>query len=143
MLALGGVWLAAGRAAFNLEFATLVDSPLSRETAIDLLDTSSGPAFVPLVLTLPCLLRRADPGGRRAPRAGLAGWLPLALWVVGIGTFVATEFVVKAAETAGIAVAAVALALLGNALGRSGGATSEEQRRGGVLQDAGHVGQEP
>ena len=142
MLALGGIWLAAGRAAFNLEFATLVDSSVPRDTAIDLLDASSGPAFLPLLLTLPCLLVGPILMAVGLRRAGLTGWLPLVLWIAGIGTFVATEFVVKAAETAGIAVAALALALLGAAAGRAGSAPSEQQRGGRVLQDPGHVGQE-
>ena len=46
-------------------------------------------------------------------RAGLAGWLPLVAWVVGIGAFLATEFTIKAGEIAGIGLAAVALTLIG------------------------------
>ncbi len=86
--------------------------------ALSVLDGSDGPGFIPLVLTLPCLLLGPVLMGVGARRAGLAGWLPLVLWVLGIGTFVATEFVLKAAEVAGIGVAAVALTLLGAALGR-------------------------
>ena len=142
MLAVGGIWLAAGRGAFNLEFATLVDASLPRETAIQVLDASSGPAFVPLLLTLPCLLLGPILMAIGVHRAGLAGWLPLALWVVGIGTFVATEFVLKAAETAGIAVAALALALLGVALGRPATETSEQARGGQAIDVTGHVHQQ-
>lgn len=50
--------------------------------------------------------------------AGLAGWLRLATWVVGLGIFLATEFSSKADEIAGISSAALALPMIGSAVPR-------------------------
>lgn len=114
---LGGLWLVGGRAAFNLMFVRVVDTEsLPRDTAIALLESSGGPGFVPLVLMLPCLLLGPVLLTVGLKRAGLAGWLPLAAWLLGIGTFLGTEFQIKAAETAGIALASLALALAARAL---------------------------
>lgn len=114
---LGSLWLVGGRAAFNLMFVRVVDTEsLSRDTAIELLDSSGGAGFVPLVLMLPCLLLGPVLLTVGLKRAGLAGWLPLAAWVIGIATFLGTEFHVKAAETAGIAIASLGLALAARAL---------------------------
>lgn len=114
---LGGLWLVGGRAAFNLMFVRVVETEaLPRATAIELLDSSGGAGFVPLVLMLPCLLLGPVLLAVGLKRAGLAGWLPLAAWVIGILTFLGTEFQVKAAETAGIAIASVGLALAARAL---------------------------
>jgi hypothetical protein len=114
---LGGLWLVGGRAAFNLMFVRVVETErLSRATAIQLLDSSGGAGFVPLVLMLPCLLLGPVLLTVGLKRAGRAGWLPLTAWVVGILTFLGTEFQVKAAETAGIAIASVGLVLAARAL---------------------------
>ncbi|GAA4403030.1 hypothetical protein GCM10023153_32620 [Ornithinibacter aureus] len=114
---LGGLWLVGGRAAFNLMFVRLVETEsLSRGTAIALLESSGGTGFVPLVLMLPCLLLGPVLLAVGLKRSGLAGWLPLAAWVIGIAAFIGTEFQIKAAETAGIAFASVGLALAGRAL---------------------------
>ena len=114
---LGGLWLVGGRAAFNLMFVRLVETEsLSRGTAIALLESSGGTGFVPLVLMLPCLLLGPVLLAVGLKRSGLAGWLPLAAWVIGIAAFIGTEFQIKAAETAGIAFASVGLSLAGRAL---------------------------
>ena len=114
---LGGLWLVGGRAAFNLMFVRVVDTEsLPRETAIALLDSSGGPGFAPLVLMLPCLLLGPVLLTVGLKRAGLAGWLPLPAWLLGIATFLGTEFQIKAAETAGIAIASLALVLAARAL---------------------------
>lgn len=122
LLALGGVWLVAGRAAFNMVFLRVTGPEVPRDTAIRVLDDGGGWEFLPLVLTLPCLL--LGPvllalGLRRAglTSAGVLGWVPLAAWVVGIVVFLGTEFTVKAGEVAGIGLAAVGLALVGWAAG--------------------------
>lgn len=114
---LGGLWLVGGRAAFNLLFMRVVETEsLTRATAVELLDSSGGPGFVPLVLMLPCLLLGPVHLAVGLKRADLAGWLPLAAWLIGIATFLSTEFQVKTAETAGIAIASVGLALAARAL---------------------------
>lgn len=114
LLAVGGIWLAAGRGAFNLEFLSLTGPDVPKDVALGLLEDSGGLAFVPLVLTLPCLLLGPVLIGIGMIRAG-GHWWGLALWVAGIGTFVATEFAVKSAEITGIALAAVGLAMFGAA----------------------------
>ena len=117
LTALGGLWLVGGRAAFNLLFVRVVETEsLSRATAVELLESSGGAGFVPLVLMLPCLLLGPVLLAVGLKRSGLTGWLPMAAWVIGILTFLGTEFQVKAAETAGIALASVGLALAGRAL---------------------------
>lgn len=113
MLALGGVWLVAGRAAFNMVFLRVTTDAVPRTVAISMLDAGGGPEFIPLLVTLPCLLLGPVLLALGLRRAGLTGWLPLVAWVVGIGTFLATEFTVKAGEIAGIGLAAVALTLIG------------------------------
>ncbi|WP_040338274.1 hypothetical protein [Candidatus Blastococcus massiliensis] len=121
MLGLGGVWLAAGRGAFNLHMYQLTDPAIGREAAETVANADVGPGFLPLVLTLPALLLGPvvlAAGLLRARRAGALPWAALACWLLGIGAFVATEFTVKATEVAGIAVATVALVLLGRALSR-------------------------
>jgi hypothetical protein len=47
---------------------------------------------------------------------GIDSWLLLVLWLLGINVFLAAELRVKAAEVAGIAIAAVALTMMGRAL---------------------------
>jgi hypothetical protein len=113
LLALGGVWLVAGRAAFNMVFLRVTTEEVPREVAIGVLDDGGGAEFIPLLLTLPCLLLGPVLLALGLRRAGLAGWLPLVGWVVGIGVFLATEFTVKAGEIAGIGIAAVALTRIG------------------------------
>jgi hypothetical protein len=113
MLALGGVWLVAGRGAFNMVFLRLTTNDVPRDVAIRVLDDGGGAEFIPLLLTLPCLLVGPVLLALGLRRAGLAGWLPLLLWMAGIGVFLTTEFTVKAGEIAGIGTAAGALALIG------------------------------
>lgn len=113
MLALGGVWLVAGRAAFNMVFLRVTTDDVPRAVALDILDEGGGAEFIPLLLTLPCLLVGPVLLAIGLRRAGLASWLPLVLWVLGIGLFLATEFTLKAGEIAGIGIAAVALTLIG------------------------------
>lgn len=124
LVALGGVWLAAGRGAFNLSFVKVTGPDVDPDSALAVLDSAGGTGFVPLVLTLPCLLLGPVLVGVGLRRAGLAGWLPLALWLIGVGTFLATEFTAKAGEIAGIALAAAALALVGRALDTGSAATT-------------------
>lgn len=113
MLALGGVWLVAGRAAFNMVFLRVTNDDVPRAVAIDMLGDGGGAEFIPLLITLPCLLVGPVLLALGLRRAGLAGWLPPVVWVVGIGLFLATEFTVKAGEIVGIGIAAVALTLIG------------------------------
>lgn len=124
MTALGGVWLVAGRAAFNMLFLRVTDESVPREVAIAILDDGGGPEFVPLVLTLVCLLVGPVLVALGLRRAGLAGWLPLALWVLGIAVFLASEFTFKAGEVAGIGIAALALGLIGRSSSRDHRATA-------------------
>lgn len=116
MLALGGIWLAAGRGAFNLNFVRVTSPEINRDTAITILEGEQGIGFVPMLLTLPCLLLGPILLAIGLRRAGLSNWLPLALWVVGIGVFLGTEFTIKAGEIVGIGIAACALAAIGRAL---------------------------
>jgi hypothetical protein len=118
MLGLGGVWLAAGRGAFNLMFVRLTDSEVPRAAALTVLDASGGVAFVPLLLTLPGLLLGPVLLGWGMHRARLAGWAPLVLWVAGLGVFLASEFTFKVGEIVGIGLASAALVLLGLAAER-------------------------
>lgn len=118
MTSLGGLWLAAGRAIFSLQFLTLTEAEIPRESALLLLESSSGPALIPLALTLPCLLLGPVLLGLGIARARIGSWLLFVLWLFGIGVFLAAEFRVKAVEVAGIAIAAVALTMMGRALNR-------------------------
>ncbi|WP_324274000.1 hypothetical protein [Blastococcus brunescens] len=106
----------------------LTDPAVARDAAVDVVLADIGPGFVPLLLALPALLLGPvvlAVGVRRAGSTGNLPWLALACWVVGIGTFMATEFTVKAGEVAGLAVASTGLALLGTALGRVVAAASD------------------
>jgi hypothetical protein len=118
LTALGGLWLAAGRAMFNRQFLMLTDANIPREAALRLLEASLSPALIPLALTLPCLLLGPVLVGVGIVRARTGSWLIVTLWALGIGLFVATEFGIKATEVIGIAVAAVALTMMGRALTR-------------------------
>ena len=130
MLALGGVWLVAGRAAFNMVFLRVTTDDVPRTVAISMLDAGGGAEFIPLLLTLPCLLLGPVLLALGLRRAGLAGWLPLVAWVVGIGAFLATEFTIKAGEIAGIGLAAVALTLIGWAASRPAAAFDLDSNSG-------------
>lgn len=125
LLGLGGIWLAAGRGAFNLMFVRLTDPDVPREAALSVLDAPAGASFAPLLLTLPCLLLGPVVLGVGLRRAVGASWLPVVLWVVGIGTFIASEFTTKAGEVLGIGLASVALVLLALASERSAPAQQE------------------
>lgn len=114
---LGGVWLAAGRGAFNLFFLRLLGDGVPRDVALRILDDAGSPAFLVLVLTLPCLLIGPLLLALGLRRARHAGWLPVACWVLGIGTFIATEFSFKLGEIAGIGLGSLGLALMGFAIG--------------------------
>jgi len=136
LLALGGIWLAAGRAAFNIMFFRLTDPEVDRDAALAALDAPGGVGFVPLVLTLPCLLVGPLLLAVGLRRNGASGWLPLAAWVVGIGVFLGTEFTVKAGEVGGIAVASAALVMIGLAVDRSAavGDAAVSRRRGSPVR---------
>lgn len=109
LLGLGGVWLCAGRAAFNLHMLSVTAPDVPRDEALTVLENTS-PAFAVFPLTLLALLLGPL---LLAVAVRRATWLPLVLWVGGIGLFVVSEFQVKALEVAGIGLAAVALVLLG------------------------------
>lgn len=109
LLGIGGVWLCAGRAAFNLQFLDVTGTDLPREQALALLSSTS-PVFAVFPLTLLALLVGPVLLGIAVRRST---WAPLVLWVVGIGLFVGTEFQVKAGEVVGIGLASAALGLLG------------------------------
>ncbi|CCG04702.1 hypothetical protein [Blastococcus saxobsidens] len=122
LLALGGIWLAAGRGAFNLQMYRLSDPSVPAAPAADVLAADVGPGFVPLVLALPALLVAPVVLAVGAWRSGAAGRLPalaLATWVLGIGGFMASEFTVKAGEVAGLLVASTALGLVAVAVSRA------------------------
>ena len=116
LTALGGLWLVGGRAAFNLTFYRITDPEVPRDVGVRLVDGSGGVGFVLLLLMLPALLVGPAVWASGLRRAGSSTWWPLVFWVVGLGTFLATEFTVKAGEIAGIGVAAVALILIGRAV---------------------------
>lgn len=116
-LGLGGVWLAALRGAFTMTLYQATDPQVPVDAAIALVSVESA-AFVAILPMLPALLLGPIALAVGLRRAAMTSWLPLALWVVGIGTFMATEFTIKAAESAGIALAAIALVLMGMALSR-------------------------
>jgi hypothetical protein len=127
LLGIGGIWLAAGRGAFNMQMYRLTDPAIAPDAALDIAAADVGAGFVPLLLALPALLLGPvvlAVGAHRAGGAGQLPWLALACWVVGVGTFMATEFTVKAGETAGVAVATVGLTLIGAALVRGRAGTS-------------------
>jgi len=128
MLALGGIWLAAGRGAFNIAFLRATDPGVPRDAGIAMLDAVGGFEFAPLLLTLPALLLGPVVLTIGLRRAGMGSWLPVVLWVAGIGTFLASEFTVKAGEVAGIGLAAVALALIGRATSATSVEADHEQR---------------
>lgn len=114
LLGLGGVWLCAGRAAFNLQM--LKATELDRDAGITFLEASGGPSFAAFLPTLLALLLSGVLLGIAARGSGRAGWLPLGLWVLGIGVFVATEFSVKPLEVMGIATANCGLVLAARAV---------------------------
>jgi hypothetical protein len=121
LLGIGGIWLAAGRGAFNMQMYRLTDPAVAPDTALDVAAADVGLGFVPLLLALPALLLGPVVLAVGARRAGLAGrlpWMALGCWVLGVATFMASEFTVKAGEVAGIAVATLGLTLLGAALTR-------------------------
>jgi hypothetical protein len=118
MLGLGGVWLVAGRGAFSMVMVQATAPGLDRGTVLSMMSADSGPEFLALLPTLPALLLGPVLLAVGARRAGLGSWLPLVLWVAGIGTFVATEFTNKVGESVGVAVASVGLVLIGGALTR-------------------------
>jgi hypothetical protein len=109
LLGLGGVWLAAGRAAFNLQLLDATSPDVPRESALAVLSAPDGPEWIVFPICLLALL--VGPGllGIGARRSGAVSWWPLALWVAGIAGFVATEFASKAGEIAGLAVAGTGL----------------------------------
>jgi len=113
MLALGGLWLVGGRGVFNMTFLRVTNDEVPRDVALTILDDGGGAEFIPLLLTLPCLLLGPCFLAVGLRRAGRAGWLPLAAWVVGIGIFLGTEFTIKVGEIAGVGLAGLALALIG------------------------------
>ena len=113
LTALGGLWLVGGRGVFNLTFYRLTDHEVPRESAMAFLGSSTGIGFVPLLLMLPALLLGPVLLAIGLRRTRRAGWAPLVCWVVGIGTFLATEFTLKPGEIAGVGIAAVGLALIG------------------------------
>lgn len=131
LLALGGVWLVAGRAAFNMVFLRVTDDAVPRDVAIAVLDNGGGPEFVPLVLTLPCLLVGPVLLALGLRSAGRTGWVPLVAWVTGIGVFLASEFTVKAGEVAGMTLAATGLVLIGWAATRGSPADGAARDDGG------------
>lgn len=143
MVWVGSGW-SGGRGAFNLVFLRATAPGVPREAGLAVLDAPVGPEFLALVLTLPALLLGPVLLAVGLRRARLAGWWPLCLWVVGIGTFLATEFTVKAGEIAGIGLAAAGLALIGHAVdhapGRAGNGPSSRRSGGaevgGIRQDA-------
>lgn len=129
-LGLGGVWLCAGRAAFNLQLLKATADGVDPASGLALLSASEGLGFVPFPLTLLALLSApillaAAAGGRVRTT-----WLPLGLWVIGIGAFMAAEFTNKPLEIAGIATANVGLVLAGAAHLRRR-ATADGQPHGG------------
>lgn len=125
LTALGALWLVGGRAAFTLMFFRLTGPGVPREAALTVLDSPTGGGFLPLVLMLPALLLGPLLLALGLRRAGLAGWLPLVLWIAGIGIFLGTEFTVKAGEVVGVGLAGVALALLGSAVDGHGAVRQE------------------
>ena len=119
LLGLGGIWLVAGRGVFSMTMLRLTGPEVDSDAALAALSGEGGPEYIALLPTLPALL--LDPvllaiGTRRAR---MSSWLPLVCWVVGIGTFVATEFTIKLGESLGIAVASIGLVLIGLALSRA------------------------
>jgi hypothetical protein len=108
-LGLGGVWLTAGRAAFNLQLLKATSDGVDPAAGLAVLEGSEGFGFAPFPLTLvallvaPVLLALAHGTGWRTR------WLPVALWVAGIGTFLAGEFASKPLEIVGIATATAGL----------------------------------
>lgn len=118
LLGLGGIWLAAGRGAFSMAMARAAAPEVPTESGVAMMSAAGGFEFIALLPCLPALLLGPIliAVGRR--RAVAAGWLPLVLWVVGIGTFIGSEFSSKVGESVGIGVAAVGLGLLGRALAR-------------------------
>jgi len=115
LLGLGGVWLCAGRAAFNLQM--LKATELDRAEGIAFLESSAGPAFAAFLPTLLALLLSGILLAVAARRSG-SGWLPLVLWLLGIGLFLGSEFAVKPLEALGIGLAGCSLVLSGRALRR-------------------------
>lgn len=116
LLALGGVWLVAGRGAFSSTMLRLTGPEIDSATAVRILSDGGGPEFAALLPTLPALLLGPVLLAVGVRRAGLGSWLPLTCWVLGIGAFVAFEFTNKVGETLGVAVASAGLVLIGLAL---------------------------
>ena len=98
----------------------LTDPSVAREAAIGVLDAGVGPGYLVLVFTLPALLLGPVVLAAGVLRAGggTRAWLALAAWLAGVGAFVVSEFSVKAVEVAGLALATVALGVLGDRLAR-------------------------
>lgn len=122
MLGIAGVWLAAGRAGYSLAMLQLTSEGVSREAAVTAISADPGIAFLGILPALPALILGpvALGFGVGLRHRRLQGWLPLSGWVVGIGIFVASEFISKIGEITGIAIAALALLLASLAVGRFG-----------------------
>jgi hypothetical protein len=119
LLGLGGVWLAAGRAAFNLSMLRATAPGVPTEAGLAVLSAPDRPEFVVFPLCLLALLVGPVLLALGVRRSGsTTSWWPLALWVAGIGVFVGTEFTVKPAEILGIGIAATGLIWAGAAIAR-------------------------
>ena len=147
LLGVGGIWLAAGRGAFNLQMYRLTDPAVAPDAALDVAAADVGPGFVPLLLALPALLLGPVLLAVGAGRAGSAGRRRGSPWPAGCwasGTFMASEFTVKAGEVVGIAVATVGLTLLGTALAGPRSATPAVLPAGAPVEgDSGRSGKLP
>jgi hypothetical protein len=116
MFGAGAAWVAAGRAAWNLELVTLLGHGVPHQVGILLVDASPGWAWVAfdgsllLFLVGPVLMTVG------VARAGLTSWLPLVVYVVGAVLSAALEFHSGLGATVGAVAIGIAWTLIGHAL---------------------------
>jgi hypothetical protein len=119
LLGVSGVWFAGGLAAFDVTAVQFTDDRVPASAGQFLIGTDYGLPFVPLDLTLLCLLVGPVVLSIGLMRARRVSALPLVLWVAGLVLYIAFEWRHRSAELVAVVAVTVALTMLGRALDRT------------------------
>jgi hypothetical protein len=120
LLGISGVWFAGGLAAFDVTAVQFTDGKVPASAGQFLIGTDYGLPFLPLDLTLLCLLVGPVVLSIGLIRARRVSALPLVLWVAGLALYIAFEWRHRSAELIAVVTVTAALTLLGRALDRIG-----------------------